>query len=95
MTSAEFSSFYKNDMLSDIYIYLIPETTPEPKDGSLPALCRGPTPVHGLLLAALSDHFKVKINVPLGMPLPEVDGRKRLFLQVGSSLGLWLHPCQT
>jgi hypothetical protein len=80
--SSKFAHFYKSPCLSDFDLYLMPETVSEPSGGSLPPLHLGPTPVHGLLLAAESAHFMVKIKGPFGVPVVEVGGRKRLFLKV-------------
>lgn len=79
-----FEHFYKDSFLSDYDLYLIPEDVDEPLDGEMPDSRMGPIPVHGVMLAAHSQHFTVKLQGPLGVPVQKVHGRKRLFIKVGA-----------
>lgn len=93
MADATFASSYKDACLSDFDLYLIPESTPAPSDGTAPEVCKGPTPVHGLLLTSRSGYFDASIKGPCSVLIPEVDGRKLLFLQVGSFMHVQLPAC--
>jgi hypothetical protein len=78
------ASFYKSTVLADYNLYLINEDTNEPQDDSMPSESRGPTPVHGMVLMATSEHFKVRINNPFGAPTVKDAGKKRMFIKVAA-----------
>lgn len=82
-----FAGSFKDDFLADFDLYLISEDVAEPLDGQVPPVSRGPTPVHGVLLMASSEHFRVKIKGPFGRPPADKGSRQRLFIQVSMQSG--------